>query len=219
MKTVVVIGAGKGMGNAIARRFAREGFKAVLVARRREALEAAVAELAKDGLEASCETADASDANSLAEAIDRIGTPDVLVYNAAFMAGGKASELTPDEMVAHFKTDVVGAQVAAKCVIPAMRERGAGAIIFTGGLFGVHPSADANFACMSMDKSALRALALMLNSELKDTAYSRALSTSWALSVPKNASPRNACPTPTGNFIPNALTLRSAIRSDNSRKE
>ena len=169
MKTVVVIGAGKGMGNAIARRFAREGFKAVLVARRREALEAAVAELAKDGLAASCETADASDANSLAEAIDRIGTPDVLVYNAAFMAGGKASELTPDEMVAHFKTDVVGAQIAAKCVIPAMCERGAGAIIFTGGLFGVHPSADANFACMSMDKSALRALALMLNSELKDT--------------------------------------------------
>ena len=168
MKTVVVIGAGKGMGNAIARRFACEGFKAVLVARRREALEAAVAELAKDGLAASCETADASDANSLAEAIDRIGTPDVLVYNAAFMAGGKASELTPDEMVAHFKTDVVGAQVAAKCVIPGMRELGSGAIIFTGGLFGVHPNADADFACMSMDTSALRALALMLNSELKD---------------------------------------------------
>ncbi|MCR5750906.1 MAG: SDR family NAD(P)-dependent oxidoreductase [Kiritimatiellae bacterium] len=169
MKTAVVIGAGKGMGNAIARRFAREGFKAVLVARRKEALESTVAELAKDGLAASYETADASDSNSLAEAIGRIGTPDVLVYNAAFMAGGKASELTPDEMVAHFKTDVVGAQVAAKCVIPGMRERGSGAIIFTGGLFGVHPNAYTDFACMSMDKSALRALALMLNSELKDT--------------------------------------------------
>lgn len=219
MKTVVVIGAGKGMGNAIARRFAREGFKAVLVARRREALEAAVAELAKDGLAASCETADASDANSLAEAIDRIGTPDVLVYNAAFMAGGKASELTPDEMVAHFKTDVVGAQVAAKCVIPAMRERGAGAIIFTGGLFGVHPSADANFACMSMDKSALRALALMLNSELKDTGVFAGIVNIMGVVGSEERLSQNACPTPTGNFIPNALTLRSAIRSDNSRKE
>ena len=79
MKTVVVIGAGKGMGNAIARRFAREGFKAVLVARRREALEAEVAELAKDGLAASYETADASDANSLAEAIDRPEPHDVFL--------------------------------------------------------------------------------------------------------------------------------------------
>ena len=38
MKTAVVIGAGKGMGDAIARRFAREGFKVVMAARRREVL-------------------------------------------------------------------------------------------------------------------------------------------------------------------------------------
>ena len=85
------------------------------------------------------------------------------------MAGGKASEFTPEEMVAHIKTDVVGAQVAAKHVIPGMRERGSGAVLFTGGLFGVHPNACADFACMSMDKSALRALALMLNAGLKGT--------------------------------------------------
>ncbi len=173
MKTAVVIGAGKGMGNAIARRFAREGFAVVLVARRKEALEASVAAFAKEGFVATYETADASDAASIMSAMERIagksGVPDVLVYNAAFMAGGKASELTTDEMVAHFRTDVVGAQVAAKCVISGMRERGSGAILFTGGLFGVHPNAYADFACMSMDKSALRALALMLNSELKDT--------------------------------------------------
>ena len=44
---------------------------------------------------------------------------------------------------------------------------GDGAILFTGGLFGVHPNANVDFACMSMDKSALRALAQMLNAELK----------------------------------------------------
>ena len=41
-------------------------------------------------------------------------------------------------------------------------------LLFTGGLFGVHPNANADYACMSIDKSALRALALMLNAELKD---------------------------------------------------
>ena len=111
-------------------------------------------------------------ATSLTEAMERItsrmGVPDVLVYNAAFMTGGKASELTPEEMIAHFKTDVVGAQVAAKCVIPAMKARKSGAILFTGGLFGVHPYANADFACMSMDKAALRTHALMLNNELKN---------------------------------------------------
>ena len=172
MKTAVVIGAGKGMGNAIARHFAREGFGIVLVARRKEPLESSVAEFAKEGFEATYEIADASEATSLTEAMERItsrmGVPDVLVYNAAFMTGGKASELTPEEMIAHFKTDVVGAQVAAKCVIPAMKARKSGAILFTGGLFGVHPYANADFACMSMDKAALRTHALMLNNELKN---------------------------------------------------
>ena len=173
MKTVVVIGAGKGMGSSISRRFAMEGFRVVLVARRKESLEAVVARLAQAGIKAFGETADSANPCSLTDALDRIearfGVPDVLVYNAAFMTGGKVDEISPEEMLAHFKTDVVGALVAAKAFIPQMRQRGSGAIIFTGGLFGVHPNANPDFACMSMDKSALRSLALMLNHELKNT--------------------------------------------------
>ena len=52
--------------------------------------------------------------------------------------------------------------------MPKQIERGEGAIIFTGGLFGVYPNANFEYACMSMDKAALRALAQMLNAELKD---------------------------------------------------
>ena len=84
------------------------------------------------------------------------------------MQGGRASQITATEAVEHFKVDVAGAIHCAQQVLPKQIERGDGAIIFTGGLFGVYPNANFDFACMSMDKAALRALAQMLNAELKD---------------------------------------------------
>ena len=110
--------------------------------------------------------------DSLSKAFDEISEEyeniDVLVYNAAFMQGGNASKLTPDEIVEHFKTDVVGAQLSTSKVLPKMFEQKEGCILFTGGLFGVYPNAYHEFACMSMDKAALRQLAQMLNEELKE---------------------------------------------------
>ena len=91
----------------------------------------------------------------------------MLIYNAAFMSGGRASEISAAEAVEHFKVDVAGAIHCVQQILPKQIEQGDGAIIFTGGLFGVHPNANFDFACMSMDKSALRALAQMLNVELK----------------------------------------------------
>lgn len=173
MKTIVVVGAGKGMGNHIAEKFAQNDFRVVLMARRSEALEEYVNEFKQKGFEAHGVMADASDVNSLTEGlkevIDTFDTVDVLVYNAAVMDAGNASELTADEMIEHFTTDVVGAQVSASNVIPQMKKQKSGAILFTGGLFGVYPNAYHEFACMSMDKAALRQLAQMLNAELKDS--------------------------------------------------
>lgn len=172
MKTMVVVGAGKGMGNHIAEKFAQNDFRVILMARREEALDEYVKEFENKGFEAYGEVADVSDVSSLTGALDNVLNKfeiiDVLVYNAAFMAPGNASQLTSDEMIEHFKTDVVGAQVSASKVIPKMKEQKEGAILFTGGLFGVFPNAYYEFACMSMDKAALRQLAQMLNAELKE---------------------------------------------------
>ncbi|WP_407374737.1 SDR family oxidoreductase [Methanobrevibacter sp.] len=172
MKTIVVVGAGKGMGNHIAEKFAQNDFRVVLMARRAEALDEYVGEFEAKGFDAYGEVADVTDMESLTKAFDNViakfDSIDVLVYNAAHMDAGNASKLTADEMVEHFKTDVVGAQVSATKVIPVMKEQGEGAILFTGGLFGVHPNAFYEFACMSMDKAALRQLVQMLNQELAD---------------------------------------------------
>ena len=170
-KLAVVIGAGRGMGNHIAERFAKENFRVVLVARRQKLLDEYAASLAAKGYEIFTHAADVADTASLTELFADVhknfGAVDVLIYNAAFMSGGRASELSAAEAVDHFKVDVAGAIHCVQQILPRQIERGTGAIIFTGGLFGVHPNANFDFACMSMDKAALRTLAQMLNAELK----------------------------------------------------
>ncbi|MBQ3337344.1 MAG: SDR family NAD(P)-dependent oxidoreductase [Selenomonadaceae bacterium] len=171
-KLAVVIGAGRGMGNRIAARFAKENFRVVLVARRQKLLDEYAAELSDKGCEVFARAADVSDTESLTKIFDDVqknfGAVDVLIYNAAFMSGGRAAEISAAEAVAHFKVDVAGAIHCVQKILPKQIERGEGAIIFTGGMFGVHPNANFEYACMSMDKSALRAPAQMLNAELKD---------------------------------------------------
>lgn len=170
-KLAVVIGAGRGMGNHIAERFAKENFRVVLVARRQNLLDEYAAELSAKGYEVFTHAADVSDTDSLtklfADVHEKFGAVDVLIYNAAFMSGGRASEISAAEAGEHFKVDVAGAIHCVQQILPKQIEQHDGAIIFTGGLFGVHPNANFDFACMSMDKSALRALAQMLNAELK----------------------------------------------------
>ena len=171
-KLAVIIGAGRGMGNHIAERFAKENFRVVLVARRQNALDEYANELSAKGYEVFTHAADVFDTESLTKIFsdvqEKFGVVDVLIYNAAFMQGGRASELSAAEAVDHFKVDVAGAIHCVQQILPKQIERGDGAIIFTGGLFGVYPNANFDFACMSMDKAALRALAQMLNASLKD---------------------------------------------------
>ena len=64
-KLAVVIGAGRGMGNHIAERFAKENFRVVLVARRQKLLDEYAAELCAQGYDVIGKAADVSDAESL----------------------------------------------------------------------------------------------------------------------------------------------------------
>ena len=77
MPTLILVGVGPGIGTAVARRFAREGFAVGLVARRRETLDAAVAELG-EGVRTWTRTADATDEPTLRAALaDRSGRAHV----------------------------------------------------------------------------------------------------------------------------------------------
>src|ERR1700761_8107978 len=93
--TIAIFGAGPGLGQAVARRFGREGFRVALVARTGKRLEAFAAELAAEGIEAAGFPADLAqlagparetpdDRSGLIDAItERFGTIDVIQYAPA----------------------------------------------------------------------------------------------------------------------------------------
>lgn len=169
-KTVVIVGAGPGMGIHLAAEFGAKGFRTVLMARRRDHLDSYVAELTNIGIEAHGFEADAAKSESLTSAFNNVerefGRTDILVYNACVLEGGKPSALSAKKLLGHYQVDVANALHCVHMVLPGMRKMGNGAILFTGGGFALNPMPE--FASISMHKAALRALAIMLHAELKD---------------------------------------------------
>jgi short-subunit dehydrogenase len=86
-KLIVVVGAGPGVGNHVAKKFGIHNLRVVLVSRNQDSLDQYVQGLSSEGIEAYSVAADASSPASLTEAFDQIkkkyGNTDVLVYNAA----------------------------------------------------------------------------------------------------------------------------------------
>jgi len=163
----VIVGAGPGLGQAIARRFAAEGMPVGLIARSEASLATLAEGLQRSGAAVGTAVADAADPASLASALadleTRLGPVEVLVYNAARMTRGKPSELTPAELQAHLAVDVVGALAAAQAVAPGMVERGEGTLLFTGGGYAERPWA--GMTGLGVGKAALRNLARCMAQE------------------------------------------------------
>lgn len=171
MKTALIVGAGEGMGNHIAEKFAHEGYRIGLIARNQDKLDKYVQEFIEKGYEAFSVSSDILDSDNFYKTMDEITVEydiDVLVYNAAFMQKTIVTELSSNVMMEHFRVNLLGAQICVEKLLPGMIKKQEGAILFTGGMFGVYPNANSLFSCMSMYKAALRQYAQMLNSSLKD---------------------------------------------------
>ena len=160
-KVAAVLGVGPGLGAAVARRFAREGFAVGLMARGEESLTAAREEVEGSGGTALAVAADATDAASVASAFDRVreelGEPEVFVYNAGAFQMGGILELSPEQFDDCFRANCSGAFYGAQQVLPAMVERGRGTIVLTGATAALRGSA--RFAALATGKFGLRALA------------------------------------------------------------
>ena len=170
-KLLVVVGMGPGVSAAVARRFGREGFTIAALARRAEALKEQTDALAAAGVTAQGYVADAADAASLADALARVtadhGTPDVLVYNASGVRFAPLATLSADALNADLKASIGGALVAAQAVLPGMKNRGSGTLLFTGGGFAFEPTPA--LASLGVGKAGLRNLAFSFFAELKDS--------------------------------------------------
>ena len=131
-KVAIVTGAGRGIGEATARAFAREG-AAVVVAELDPATGGAVAaELACDGraLFLPCDVTDEASVLSVAsETLAAFGRIDVLVNNAGINVFHAPLDTSEAEWRRCFAVDLDGVWRMSKAVLPAMLERGGGAIV------------------------------------------------------------------------------------------
>jgi short-subunit dehydrogenase len=158
------------MGYAIARRFAREGFDIALMARNAQALARAAADLRQLGVRAQGFSADLSRPADIVRACADVraamGDADVMVYNASRWNAVPAMAFDPDEFNADLSLNITGALVCAQQAHPAMRARGGGSLLFTGGGLALQPHTGAGVASLTAGKAGLRALVSALHAEL-----------------------------------------------------
>lgn len=135
-KTCLVIGAGAGIGGAVARRFAEEGYHAALCRRSDvDGLNRMVDDFKGSGLSASGHLLNAVDDGALEnviEEVEAIGPIDTVLYNLGAQIGNRSLDDTP------LKTFELGWRMAcfglfrvAKVLVPLMIERGHGTILVT----------------------------------------------------------------------------------------
>ena len=146
MPTIAILGAGPGMGQAIARTFGHNGFTVALLAHDQEKLDHLVAQPADEGITAAGFRADIADCPSLVTAFaavkERFGPVDVLEFSPADQALPMAGplEVTIENIQPQIDFYVYGALTAVQQVLPDMLARGSGTLLFTTGASSVHPN-------------------------------------------------------------------------------
>lgn len=168
-KVAIVTGASSGIGEAVARLFAREGAKVVVTARREAELAALVEEITRDGGQAVAvpgEVRDEALARALVDtAVARFGGLDIAFNNAGSLGEmGPASEISADGWRATLDTNLTSAFLCAKHQIPAMVRRGGGSIIFTSSFVG-HTVGFPGMAAYAASKAGMVGLAQVIAAE------------------------------------------------------
>lgn len=131
-ETVIVTGAGRGIGAAAARLLAACGAQVVVSARRLEDAEAVASSIpSAQVLAVGCDVSRSEDvARLVLETGHRFGPATALVNNAGVVAPiGRLDTLDPEAFAASIRTTLVGAAFAARAVLPAMVEAGRGRIV------------------------------------------------------------------------------------------
>ena len=165
---VLVTGASRGIGAAIARAFAARGATLGLVARTRGPLDELAAELPGEG-HAVLE-ADVADADSIAGAVGEFGDVDVLVANAGLTHYRPFAEQPLDEIRQMNDVNWLGTLHTVRAALPRMIERGSGQIVIVSSGGGVRGFPHA--AVYNGTKAAQRGFAEALRHELSETGVS-----------------------------------------------
>ncbi|MCU0452126.1 MAG: SDR family NAD(P)-dependent oxidoreductase [Bacteroidetes bacterium] len=169
-KHVVISGASKGLGRALAHRFAAEGARLALCARSAQALEAVRSELEAGGADIVAIPCDISDSLSVRTFVEgvigRWGHVDILINNASILGPRVTVAEYPlkewDEVI---QTNVHGSFFMTRLLVPAMMQRGSGAIINVSSSVG--RTGRKQWGAYAVSKFALEGLTQVLAEELK----------------------------------------------------
>ncbi|MCJ8323426.1 MAG: SDR family oxidoreductase [Rhizobiales bacterium] len=133
-KTAIVTGAGRGIGEAIARRFSQEGANVVIAELSPKTGKAAAASIAQETgnrtLFVETDVTDpASVQNMHQQTVEEFGTVDILVNNAGIAVFNEPLDCTVDDWAKCMSVDLEGVWTCCKTVLPGMIEQNNGAII------------------------------------------------------------------------------------------
>lgn len=161
-KVAIVTGAGQGIGEAIARAYAREGAKVIITGRTISKLEDVAGKIRDEGGEVRALDAlagnQADAERTVAEAISAWGRVDVLVNNAHTFTD--FLPLEDPQMAENVRIDMesafIGSLQLMQLVFPHMRDQGGGSIINMGSSYGIR--CEPGFLAYAASKEAIRTL-------------------------------------------------------------
>ncbi len=141
-----IIGAGEGLGQSLARKFAAEGCDIALISRSEKGSADAVKAATAAGASVKFLAADATKPETieqaLAEVASQMGQIEIMIYNArADFPSDEPLDMSYEDLDDTFRLEVSGALAAAKAVMPAMRERGEGTLLFSSATAALRGSA------------------------------------------------------------------------------
>lgn len=131
-RRILVVGASRGIGQAIAKACSVEGAKVALAARSADKLEIAAKDCGDSAFALTCDVRDESQCEALVQnATERLGGLDGLVYSTGMSIFGRVGELSSDQYRTVFETNVFGAAAVTRAALPHL-ESAKGHAIYLG---------------------------------------------------------------------------------------
>lgn len=177
-KSITIVGAGPGIGQAVAEKFGREGWTIVLIARSVTRLSAMAAELQAKGIKAFALPADATQPQdiraALAEAERLVGELTVVHFNAAVVRQQDLFSMGDDEVLGDLAINVAAGLHSVRAAVERFGNAGGTILVMGGGLATApHPA----YASLGVGKAALRNLVEGLAAPLKERGVSIRIAT------------------------------------------
>ncbi|MCA1709992.1 MAG: SDR family NAD(P)-dependent oxidoreductase [Actinobacteria bacterium] len=140
-KSVLLTGAGSGIGRATAIEFARKGARLTLVGRRQEPLEETARLVSEAGGEAQVISGDVTAPEvrqrAIQAAVERFGGLDVLINNAGAVRAGRLENIDTAEIQAQIEANLTAPILLIRAALPALRDSGDAAIVNVSSRFGL----------------------------------------------------------------------------------